>query len=819
MKKIIAMLLACIMLLSVAACSPKSETVSDSDAYEYKYMRYAKMTPEEIVAELTLEQKASQMVQPGVYLITQDDMKQNDYGSILSKRSSVDAESWRELADSFQEAAILSEAGVPYIYGQDDVHGVGYCLNGVYFPHNIGQGAANNAELAYQVGLITADEAKLCHMLWNFSPCVAQSADPRWGRTYEAYSSDLDIITELSTAYTKGLIDGGLVACAKHFFADGNVVYGTGEKSDYDRIIDRGDAILTEAEIAEQLAVYQAQIDAGVQTIMISHSALNGLKMHENTEYIMKLKNEMGFEGFIVSDWDSLWNISADTYEEQVITGINAGIDMLMEVERFDEARDIIVEAVKSGKISEERVNDAVRRIIKVKQEAGIFDDPLCVNLETVQEDTGSPEYRAVAEKLVEESLVLLKNENDLLPIKEGIKVYITGPAADDQQSQCGGWTLDWNGSPTKKIPGVTTILKAFEKYAADYGIEVITDPAEAKNADIVLLCVGEQTYAEWNGDTEDLELCGKCGLEGNAEAIAEAKSLGKPTVTCIVAGRHVILDENDYKNWDSVVMCYLPGSEGKGISDVLCGCADFSGRLPSPWYGSVEQIGTDECAFEFGYGLSYSEDFKPKPEPTATYDPPTAPGTPDAAIGTAYNRGVFEDGVYTSEYAGIKFAVPEGYKYAGDYYIDSLYEQVKQLVGAAGNNEKDKNRENARVFDMFIKGVGVNEYISIELVNVRQAAANAEEYTENEYLDDFNAMLETVNSAYGTEIEYEERETVTLCGKEYIKDVSIAKNQGMTIYDYRYVRRVDEDFIIIIDICPYGTDLQSEDYESWFID
>lgn len=633
MKRSVSMLLACVIVLSVAACSAKHEFASDSDLYEYKYMRYANMTPEEIVAELTIEQKASQMVQPAVYLIKPDDMKKNDYGSILSNCENFDAPSWRELVDRFQKAAIRSEAGIPYIYGQDDIHGVGYCLNGVYFPHNIGQGAANNEELAYQVGLITADEAKLCHMLWNFSPCVAQSVDPRWGRTYEAYSSDLDIVTKLSTAYTRGLIDGGLVACAKHFFADGNVVYGTGEKSDYDRLIDRGDAILTEGEIAQQLAVYQAQIDAGVQTIMISHSALNGLKMHENTEYIMKLKNEMGFEGFIISDWNSLWNISGDTYDEQVITGVNAGIDMLMEVERFAEARDIIVEAVKNGKIAEERVDDAVRRIIKIKQEAGIFDDPLCENLETVQEDTGSPEYRAVAEKLVEESLVLLKNENDLLPIKEGTKVYITGPAANDQQSQCGGWTLAWNASPTKEIPGVTTIARAFEKYAADYGIEVITDPAGAKNADVVLLCVGEQSYAEWNGDTEDLELCGKYGLEGNAEAIAETKSLDKPTVTCIVAGRHVILDEKDYKNWDSVVMCYLPGSEGKGISDVLCGCADFTGRLPSPWYGAVEQIGTEECAFEFGYGLSYSEDFKLKAEPTATYDPPAAPGTPDAAI------------------------------------------------------------------------------------------------------------------------------------------------------------------------------------------
>lgn len=605
MKKTIALIISLAMLASVTACSEKSEATN--------YQQYASMSPEEIVAGMTLEQKTAQMVQPAVYNVSAKTMKENDYGSILSITDCIDAAKWRKTVDDLQNAAIRSEAGIPYIYGQDDVHGVNYCRNAVYFPHNIGQGAANDEELAYQVGLITADEAKLCHMLWNFSPCVAQSVDPRWGRTYESYGSDLETITKLSTAYTKGLIDGGLVACTKHFFADGNVVYGTGEKSDIDRLIDRGDSQLSDAEIAELLKVYQAQIDAGVQTIMISHSSLNGVKMHENKEYIMKLKDEMGFEGFIVSDWDSVGNTSGSSYKEQIITSVNAGIDMLMETERFEEARDIIIDAVESGDISQERVDDAVTRIIKVKKNAGLFDDPLLENIKTEQQETGSPEYRAVAEQLVEKSLVLLKNNKEVLPFKEGTKIYITGPASDNGQAQCGGWTMSWNGAPTEDIPGVTTILEAFEEYADDYGIEVITDDKKAADADAVLLCVGEQAYAEWNGDTEDLALCGSLGLDGNADAIKEAKKLGKPTVTCIVAGRNVILDEKDYDGWDSVVMCYLPGSEGKGISDVLCGCADFTGKLPSDWYGSLDQIGTDKCFLGRGYGLSYGEGFKPR--------------------------------------------------------------------------------------------------------------------------------------------------------------------------------------------------------------
>lgn len=570
-----------------------------------KYQTYASMTAEEITASLTLEQKAAQMVQPVIYMLSDRQMAENCYGSILGKNSSVTYDAWQDIVDGYQQMAIDSESGIPFLYGNDDVHGVNYCDGAVLFPHNIGIGAANDPELTYQMGLAVADEAKLCHMLWNFAPVVAQSEDPRWGRTYESYGADLGIITELSTQFTKGLVDGGIIACAKHFFADGNVIFGTGEDSDVDRLIDRGDAELTADEIAALLDVYQAQIDAGAQTIMVTHSSVNGVKLHEHEYYLQYLKNEMGFEGFIVSDWNSVQNTSPSTYKEQVIKSVNAGIDMLMEVERYDEAMRIIIDAVNSGDISEERVNDAVRRIIQVKLDAGIFDDPLCNELQTVKDKTGSDEYRDLAEQLVEKSLVLLKNENELLPFKEGMTIYVTGPAADSDRAQCGGWTIDWNQSPSEDINGVTSILEGFEQKAAEYGITITTDKNEAANADAVLLVVGEQAYAEWNGDTTDLQLCGRLGLRGNSAAIEEVEALGKPVVTCIVAGRQVIID--DYMDeWDSVVMCYLPGSEGQGVADVLCGGSEFTGKLPSPWYSSVDEIGTDECMFEQGYGLAY---------------------------------------------------------------------------------------------------------------------------------------------------------------------------------------------------------------------
>lgn len=567
-----------------------------------RYLEYAEMSAKEIVSSLTLEQKAMQMVQPACYNTDLREMRKNCYGSILSRNFYYDEWQWRDYVDGFQQMAIGSEAGIPFIYGQDDVHGVNYALNTVIFPHNIGLGAADDEELMYLIGQITADEAKLCHMLWNFAPCVAQSNDPRWGRTYESYGSDLEAIKRLSTAYTRGLQDGGIAACAKHFFADGNVAYGSGEGM---MLVDRGDAALDEKQISELLSVYQAQIDAGVRTIMISHSSLNGVKMHENTKYIDLLKKEMGFKGFIVSDWNSIQNTSPSSYDEQVVTAINAGIDMLMEVDRYNEAAAVIVEAVRDGRISQERIDDAVTRIVQVKKDIGLFDDPLGEKMDTAQDKTGSEEYRKTAERAVEESLVLIKNREGILPLQEDTRVFITGPAANDDAAQCGGWTMDWNGSELPDIPGVTSIKEGFARKAQEHGI-ILVDKAE--DADVILLAIGEKAYAEWNGDAEDLDLCGEFGLSGNGKAIDEANASGKPIVACIIAGRNVFISEY-MDDWDATVMCYLPGSEGQGVANVLCGECDFKGRLPSPWYQSVSQIQNGSPWLETGFGLSYKEE------------------------------------------------------------------------------------------------------------------------------------------------------------------------------------------------------------------
>jgi beta-glucosidase len=408
-------------------------------------------------------------------------------------------------------------------------------------------------------------------------------------------------VQSLAVSYAKGLLDAGIVVCAKHFIGDGSVQFGTGEG---DNIIDRGNANLTDEQLQLQLAIYQALIDEGVQTVMISHSSLNGVKMHENDALINGvLKEQMGFSGFVVSDWESIHNISGSTLKKQVIKAVNAGIDMLMEPEKALECADYIIEAVGEGSISLDRVNDAVLRIVRVKLEAGLFDDPMQTELTTSESAVGGENYRALAAKLVEESLVLLKNEGGVLPLKQGASILVFGPAADQTGVYCGGWTKEWLG--VSRVQGGSTILDGFNELKQAYGLKILTDPAKASEADVIVLCIGETSYAEWLGDAEDMNVTGALGLPGAQESIELAKQSGKPVVACIVAGRNVLI--SDYmEDWDAIVMCYLPGTEAKAIASVLTGEAGFSGKLAMPWYDSIQQIDNGGYFFPVGYGLTY---------------------------------------------------------------------------------------------------------------------------------------------------------------------------------------------------------------------
>ena len=598
---------------TTAASSQSSQSSSDTvptetsaDVTQFKWG--ADADPAEICSKMTLEQKAAQMVQADIKVINTAQMEKLDCGSIFSifdKWPQDDKDTWIKRIRDYQLKAMSSEAGIPYIYGQDSVHGLYGVNNSIIYPHNINAGAANDPELMYEYGKLVGSDMKHVGTIWNFGPCVAASQDPRWGRTYESMSSDLGRMTTLAEQFIKGQLDEGVIVCPKHFFADGYCTYGSGE-GDY--LIDRGDAKLTDAQINEQLQSYKTFIDAGAQTIMISHSSVNGVKMHENGELVMRLKNELGFKGFIVSDWESIHKCSGATLYDQVVNAVNSGIDMLMEPNDYEKCRQYIVEAVGKGDITQERVDDAVIRILTVKKNAGVFADPMLENTNPSY-DFNSEQGKALARKLAAESLVPLKIGKNIT-IKPGMKVFVTGPAADDTGVLCGGWTMLWQGSSdadsgSKWIMNAATILDALKKQAEAKGFEVVTDPSQISSCDMVLLCIGERPYSEWYGDTEDLSITGSCALEGNKEAIEFAQKSGKPTTTLLVCGRNVII--KDYiDKWDSCIICYLPGSEGgSGICDVLCGDAEFKGTLPMPYYSSVDQIGTGKCWHDVGWSAA----------------------------------------------------------------------------------------------------------------------------------------------------------------------------------------------------------------------
>lgn len=618
MKKTLSIICSCLILLSSASCGSSTKAVSEPaksstpvSAVQAAASPKNETTAEKVAAlmkKMSLRQKIAQMLQGAGYCLTYDDMEKHCYGSVLNGGNSPakDAATWRSFVDGYQQAAMKSALPIPCLYGLDAIHGHNNVQDAVIFPHNIGIGAANDEQLTDKMGAAVAEEMKVTGVLWNFGPCLAVDSDPRWGRTYESYSSDPDLVAKLGAAFAKGQLAHGVMPTAKHFVGDGSVVFGTGEEG---KLIDRGDAKLTDAQLEKLLKPYRALLGEGVKIVMASHSSVNGVKMHANKRLLTdKLKGELKFDGFVVSDWESVEHIPGEDLGDKLTTAINAGIDLLMQPENFEQCGTLIEEAVKSDAIPQTRIDDAVRRILTVKYEMGLFDDPMEKHVGHEVARVGTQGIRDLAKQLVEESLVLLKNDKKILPLKKGSTVFVTGPAADNVGVQCGGWTVQWAGGVDQNgrhVTQGTTILQGLQSCAKEYGLTVITDEKQAAKADVTLLCVGEKPYSEWEGDTKDMSLTGSLGLSGNEEAVGLAKKLGKPTVALIVAGREVLI-QNYLKDWDSAVMCYLPGSEGEGIADVLVNKTGFRGRLSMPWYKTVQGIGTDDVLFKQGFGLSY---------------------------------------------------------------------------------------------------------------------------------------------------------------------------------------------------------------------
>jgi beta-glucosidase len=567
-----------------------------------------------LLAQMTLDEKIGQMVQPDLNCVTSlADIQKYGFGSMLNGGNSKPAagntpEIWRQTCDELQSWALKTRLKIPLIYGIDAVHGNNDVDGTVIFPHHLGMGATRNPKLVEQAEHITALEVAGIGARWAFAPCVAVPQDERWGRTYEGYSSDPKLVSELGAAAIKGLQGGELsgksgsvLACAKHFLGDGGTLDGH----------DQGNTICDEATLRKlYLPPYRAAVKTGVGSIMVSYSSWNGLKMHAN-KYLLTdvLKGELGYSGFLVSDWAAIDQISPD-FKKDVEISVNAGLDMVM-IPRGPGRPDNYVEFIRDlkdlvagGKVSPARIDDAVRRILRIKFQMGLFDNACTDPALTAQ--IGSAEHRAVARECVRESLVLLKNENHVLPLSKKIRhLVVVGTAADDLGVQCGGWTVHWQGGRGNVTPGGTTILAAVRQAVSpETKITFSPDGSNVKDADAVLVVVGEEPYAEGNGDRTNLDL-----PANDSTLIAKAKTSGVPVTTILLSGRPLILG-SALADSSAFIAAWLPGTEGQGVADILFGDAKPVGKLPREWPQNDHQLAANKMdgapLFKFGFGLTY---------------------------------------------------------------------------------------------------------------------------------------------------------------------------------------------------------------------
>lgn len=572
----------------------------------------AALRADDLLARMTLAEKIGQMTLVEKNSIPPTAVTEYFIGGILSGGGGYPShgntpEAWAEMVSEFQAAALSTRLAIPLIYGVDAVHGHNNLKDAVIFPHNIGLGATRNPELVQQIGHITAVETRATGIPWNYAPVLAVPQDIRWGRTYEAYSDNTTLVTELGLAFMRGLQGEDLsqvtavLATPKHYIGDGGAAWGTSGTEDYQ--IDQGDMQVDEAALrALYLPPYQAVVHAGAQSIMVSFSSWNGVKMHAQ-KYLLSdvLKDELGFEGFLVSDWQAIDQITPNYYQAVVIA-INAGIDMNMVPYDYLSFIRAMLTAVENGDITEARIDDAVRRILIAKFDLGLFAEayPNTTNIRLI----GSEEHRALARAAVSQSLVLLQNEANTLPISKDAAIFVAGDLADDIGAQSGGWTIEWQGRPGNITEG-TTILEAITATAVGpvqynrFGRFENFDPP----ADVGIVVLGERPYAEGQGDAADLSLSAS-----DLELIRRVGEQAEKVVVILLSGRPLIITDA-LPLAHAWIAAWLPGSEGQGIADNLFGDHPFTGKLSFTWPATMEQIplGSSEEAplFPFAYGLT----------------------------------------------------------------------------------------------------------------------------------------------------------------------------------------------------------------------
>ena len=566
------------------------------------------------LSRMTLDEKIGQMTQANKNaLTTPSDITTYTLGSLLSgggegpNGAGGTATEWANMYDSFQGYALQTRLKIPLIYGVDAVHGHNNVYGSVIFPHHIGMGATRDTALIQQADQVTRDEVLGTGIDWVFAPCLCVPRDDRWGRTYEGYGEDPTLASSMGVASIKGFQGTGLgpstvMATAKHYIADGGTAFGTGD-SGY--LIDQGDAQITESELRTiHLPPYQAAVQNGVGSVMISYSGWNGVKDHGNQYLITTvLKGELGFQGIVISDWAGIDQLPGD-YASDVRTAINAGIDMVMVPSNYKTFISTLRTEVTAGRIPMSRIDDAVTRILNAKFALGLFSQPLTDRSYTAQ--MGSPAHRAVARQAVRESLVLLKNDGVLPLSKTGpYKLVVGGSHIDNLGNQMGGWSISWQGASGNTTLGTTFLQAIHAAVGPSVTIQNVgTRTKGSYSGDVGIVAIGETPYAEGKGDSSTLAVSG-----ANAAQVTDICSRVTRCVVVLFSGRPLIIN-SQLNQANAFVAAWLPGTEGAGLTDVFFGDFGFVGKLPVTWPNAVTQEPINagdgkNGLFPFGYGIT----------------------------------------------------------------------------------------------------------------------------------------------------------------------------------------------------------------------
>ncbi|MFO8149746.1 MAG: glycoside hydrolase family 3 N-terminal domain-containing protein [Trueperaceae bacterium] len=607
----------------------------------------ARARADALLARMTLREKIGQMTQAEKNSVTPDDVREHALGSVISggggNPEPNTPAAWRDMVVGFRRAARESRLGIPLLYGVDAVHGHNNVVGATIFPHNVGLGAVGDADLVRRIGRATAVEVAATGVRWNFAPAVSVPVDVRWGRTYEGYGQDPELVGRLAAAYVEGLrgdrwdAPDAVLPSVKHYLADGAARHGSSTRwdraavksvaddptlanahlaADFLEVLDRGAWTIDQGvvEFDERtlretfLPPYRAAIDAGALNVMASYGSWNGLRMHEQRTLLTDvLKGELGFEGFVVSDWAAIDQIHADP-AVCVERSIDAGIDMVMVPFDWRRFMDLLEAAVERGVVPLERIDDAVRRILTAKFHLGLFDEAGEPDREPPLAVVGQPDHRRLAHEAARRSPVLLQNRGDALPLPPSLPtLLVAGAGADDVGLQCGGWTISWMGGAGPITPG-STLLQGLRRLRPDADVAYDPDGRGASRAPVGIVVLAEEPYAEGMGDRHSL------ALEPDELALVERIRARVDTLVLVLyAGRPRVLGDAA-RLADAIVCAWLPGSEGAAVAEPILGASGFEARLRLRWPAADADLplhpfgppgSGPDGAFEIGHGLS----------------------------------------------------------------------------------------------------------------------------------------------------------------------------------------------------------------------